>query len=89
MNIQPQHVSVKEESREGKGSVSAPFFFQSLHKEQQLFPECEGKPQLPVDGRSQKDTVPSGCLSILLVQKGIILHMFFMSLTVSIKPRPF
>lgn len=74
---------------EGEGGEWTPSSFQSLHKEQRLLPEYEGKPQLPVDGPSQKDTASNGCLSTLLVQKEIILHIFCMSLNVSIKPRPF
>lgn len=40
-----------------------------------------------MDGPSQKDPASNGCLSTLLVK--IILHIFCMSVTVSIKPRPF
>lgn len=72
--------------RRRRGGEPAPSFFQSLHKERQLPPEHKGEPQLPVDGPSQKDPAPNGCLSTLLVK--IILHIFCMSLTVSIKPRP-
>lgn len=73
--------------RRRRGGEPAPSFFQSLHKERQLPLEHEGEPQLPADGPSQKDPAPNGCLSTLLVK--IILHIFCMSLTVSIKPRPF
>lgn len=79
----PWRKSEEEEEEESQ----LPLFFSPCTRNDDCLPSAKGNLSFLVDGPSQKDPASNGCLSTLLVK--IILHIFCMSLTVSIKPRPF